>query len=622
MNGKMMIKPLRNLALSLIALAVLVVPSFGASFDLVAEEAVATMPDTTTIPMWGFFPDTGQACNPGTPPAWEVGEQLTVPAGDTSLTINLRNCLDSHPVSIVIPGQPAVLSPVSFTDGQGRQRVSSMTNITAAGATVSYTWNNLQPGTYLYHSGTHPAVQVQMGLYGALKVEAGVGEAYTGVPYDSEVTLLYSEIDPVLHAAVADGSYGTAPGPTSTLNYKPAYFLVNGQPGPATLPAGSNNQTILLRMLNAGLMTHVPTLQGPYLSVVAENGNPYPYAKEQYSVLLAALQTGDALFNPGAAGAYSLYDRRLHLTDAGMPGGGMLTYLSVADVAGLPVANAGPDQTGVQVGVAVPLDGSGSSSPVTYLWTISAPAGSSAALTDPTIVNPTFTPDVAGVYTVQLVVNDGASDSVPDTVTVTTNFPPVANAGVDQMVTPGSMVTLDGSGSSDPDTTPNPTLTYSWLLSAPAGSGATLSDPTIVNPTFTADVAGDYVVELTVNDGWVDSAPDSVTITAAVPTNQIPVAVDDTATTTLTAPVTINVAANDTDADGTIVPSTVCTNAADCTVTTTTTNNRGTVVNNLDGTVTYTARRGFRGTDTFTYTVKDDQGALSNLATVRVNVVR
>ena len=117
MNGKMMIKPLRNLALSLIALAVLVVPSFGASFDLVAEEAVATMPDTTTIPMWGFFPDTGQACNPGTPPAWEVGEQLTVPAGDTSLTINLRNCLDSHPVSIVIPGQPAVLSPVSFTDG-------------------------------------------------------------------------------------------------------------------------------------------------------------------------------------------------------------------------------------------------------------------------------------------------------------------------------------------------------------------------------------------------------------------------------------------------------------------------------------------------------------------------
>ena len=50
----------------------------------------------------------------------------------------------------------------------------------------------------------------------------------------------------------------------------------------------------------------------------------------------------------------------------------------------------------------------------------------------------------------------------------------------------------------------------------------------------------------------------------------------------------------------------------------------GTVVNNGDGTVTYTPKRGFRGTDTFKYTVNDDAipAATSNEATVRVNVVR
>ena len=40
-----------------------------------------------------------------------------------------------------------------------------------------------------------------------------------------------------------------------------------------------------------------------------------------------------------------------------------------------------------------------------------------------------------------------------------------------------------------------------------------LDDPTLVNPTFVADVAGSYVAQLVVNDGNVDSAPDTVTIT-------------------------------------------------------------------------------------------------------------
>ena len=90
--------------------------------------------------------------------------------------------------------------------------------------------------------------------------------------------------------------------------------------------------------------------------------------------------------------------------------------------------------------------------------------------------------------------------------------PPVADAGPDQTVIAGETVQLDGSGSSDPDGDP---LTYIWTITTrPAGSAAGLSDPALVNPTFAADIAGEYVLPLIVNDGLVDSAPDQVTITA------------------------------------------------------------------------------------------------------------
>ncbi|GAG21048.1 unnamed protein product, partial [marine sediment metagenome] len=85
----------------------------------------------------------------------------------------------------------------------------------------------------------------------------------------------------------------------------------------------------------------------------------------------------------------------------------------------------------------------------------------------------------------------------------------------DQDVSTGSLVALDGSDSSDAD---GDTLTYSWsFTSMPVGSGATLSDATVVNPSFTADVNGTYVISLVVNDGTVDSSPNTVTITSTTP---------------------------------------------------------------------------------------------------------
>ena len=91
------------------------------------------------------------------------------------------------------------------------------------------------------------------------------------------------------------------------------------------------------------------------------------------------------------------------------------------------------------------------------------------------------------------------------------NTPAVAHAGPDQTVHVGMTVQLDGTDSTDVD---GNRLTYKWtLLSYPAGSVATLSDITDIMPTLAIDAPGTYAIQLIVNDGVVDSGPDTVTIT-------------------------------------------------------------------------------------------------------------
>jgi hypothetical protein len=202
--------------------------------------------------------------------------------------------------------------------------------------------------------------------------------------------------------------------------------------------------------------------------------------------------------------------------------------VTISTLNSAPVANAGLDQS-VYVGNTVTLDGSGSSdvdgNALSYSWSFtSMPAGSTAALNDTTSANPTFTVDKAGTYVASLIVNDGTVNSAPDTITISTiNVAPVADAGSDQSVNVGDSVTLNGGGSSDAD---GDTITYSWSFTTkPSGSTAALSGATSANPTFTADKVGTYVVSLMVNDGTVNSSPDTVTITANAVTINVEVSI-------------------------------------------------------------------------------------------------
>jgi hypothetical protein len=187
-----------------------------------------------------------------------------------------------------------------------------------------------------------------------------------------------------------------------------------------------------------------------------------------------------------------------------------------------PVANAGTAQT-VAVGSSATLDGTGSNDPdgnypLTYAWQMSSkPEDSQATLSDPTSVNPSFTVDKVGDYKIQLVVTDslGLASQRAVVVVSAVNPPsqaPVANAGPDQSVHAGSVVTLDGSGSTDPDT--NYPLTDAWAItSKPAGSMAELNDPSVVCPSFTVDKPGDYVIRLVVTDSQGNpSDPDEVLV--------------------------------------------------------------------------------------------------------------
>ncbi|MBE0597019.1 MAG: PKD domain-containing protein [Desulfuromonadales bacterium] len=197
--------------------------------------------------------------------------------------------------------------------------------------------------------------------------------------------------------------------------------------------------------------------------------------------------------------------------------------LTAATANSAPVAAAGLDQN-VTTGTLINLNASASSDangdPLSYRWSLeSRPEGSDAVLSSTTVVDPAFTADRDGIYVAQLIVSDGQLDSLPDQVVITAataNSAPVANAGTGQSVTTGTLVSLDGSASSDAD---GDLLTYLWsLISRPEGSDAALSFTTAVDPTFTADRDGIYVIQLIVRDNLVDSDPVSVTISATTPT--------------------------------------------------------------------------------------------------------
>lgn len=204
-------------------------PGPNPTFTLTTKTGYVGTPDDNVIFMWGF----SQGDNPFQHPS----PVLCVNEGDT-VTIILQNTLDTD-ISILFPGQDDVLANGAPAQPQFDTVTGELTSLTAVapahGGSVTYRFVANHPGTFLYHSGTDPAVQVRMGLFGALIVRPALGPGYANNRLDSqfnmdtEFLVLFSEIDPYLNQAVELGK------PFDMQNYRPRYWMINGRGFPDTI---------------------------------------------------------------------------------------------------------------------------------------------------------------------------------------------------------------------------------------------------------------------------------------------------------------------------------------------------------------------------------------------------
>ncbi|MDE2821968.1 MAG: PKD domain-containing protein, partial [Chloroflexota bacterium] len=192
-----------------------------------------------------------------------------------------------------------------------------------------------------------------------------------------------------------------------------------------------------------------------------------------------------------------------------------------------PVANAGKDKKAI-IGETVTLDAGESYDPdnetIGFVW--DQLGGPDVTLSDRTAKRPTFIPESLGNHTFEVRVTDIRKGVATARVVITvaaSNAPPVAIASASHSVAnPGDTVTLNGSGSYDPD---GDNLEYKWKQAASVGGGSIeLSDDTIANPTFTVPPGQSALTfNLTVTDTAGVSSMAAVSVTVNAPPSRMPV---------------------------------------------------------------------------------------------------
>lgn len=309
--------------------------------DLWATTGTLALPGSVTVNIWGYAADSLS-------PAGLPGPMLIANAGET-LVVNLHNNL-GETTSLSIPGLFGTSDTVGVTSGN----------------TKTYTYSGLQAGTYIYQAGPtyNGERQVAMGMYGVLIVRpAGAPlEAYgPASAFNDEAVLVMSEIDPNLSAN---------PSTFDMREYTPRYFLFNGKAYPNTdnIDTTAGN-TILLRLVNAGIKSRSLGMLGLRYSVISMDGKVFSKPHFAYAETLGAGQTADVLVNiPVSAPAdqmYAVFDSSLRLVNNSTRFGGMLTFIHVTGTPG------SGDTTGpVSSGLSLSPNPSNGSSLVTFNATV------------------------------------------------------------------------------------------------------------------------------------------------------------------------------------------------------------------------------------------------------------
>ena len=235
-----------------------------------------------------------------------------------------------------------------------------------------------------------------------------------------------------------------------------------------------------------------------------------------------------------------------------------------------------------------------------------------------------YTPDAgftgADSFVYEICDTDPLCDTATASITVTPpNDPPMANDDPSSTTEDTPVIIDVTTNDSDPDGNLDPASANSSCANGSSGclgaANGSLSDNGDGTITYTpnADFNGtdSFVYEICDTYGLCDTATVTITVDAVA---DPPVANDDPASATEDTPVTIDVAANDSDPDGNLDPTTANTNCGACAEPV-----NGLLVNNVDGTFDYTPDPGFIGLDSFVYEICDTD-ATCDTASVNITV--
>lgn len=500
--------------------------------------------------MWGFVLCDEMFANCGTAAA--PGPQINLVEGD-DLHLHVSNEIEA-PISIVVPGlqtTPAS-APVYGADGRVRSFTAEADAPAPFGGldsfqgptSITYDYLDVKAGTYLYQSGTWPSIEVPMGLFGAFVVKPAASPdcvapevtaynvAGTDVCVDTDVVVVFSEIDPWLNNGVEGADGVTAEFP-STVDYQASYYLVNGQVA-ADLPAVAQDDNVLVRFLNAGLESHIPAFHGYELTLVAEDGFPYSGAlRRQASTLVPAGKTLDVLLDtPLADATLAMFDRMPAGSNDNQMGGGV-AHIDVG--AGGPTAAARSalddffvidEETSFFGDVSTNDLAPANAGP--YLL-VTAPAHGSVSL----LGNGTFTYSGGANFTGidSFVYSANGEIATAELTVLSINDAPVANADGPYTNMKGLTVTVDAkSGVLGNDIDADGDVLTATVFTPPAsGSVALAANGSFV---YTGGTPGSTVTfTYRVTDGTVLSAPATVTINV-LPVANIALTVLETGTAT------------------------------------------------------------------------------------------